>query len=84
MNEHLKVEINEKLNFKKVTCTENHYITNWDKKDIKDFTSAKVMYCPIEYSLDSFYCISDAEYEELNAKLEQALEDERNNTLTTL
>jgi hypothetical protein len=77
MNEHLKIEINEKCNFKVVTCTEGHYITDWDKKDILTFTSAKKMYCPMNYNLDNFYCITQEEYNLLNEQKRVKEEEER-------
>ena len=83
MNEHLIVEINDKLNFKKVTCKEGHHITNWDKVDILDFTSAVIMYCPLNTNLDSFYCITEEEHNALmvekELKIKEREEELRNN-----
>ena len=60
MNEHLVIETTEK--FIKVTCSEGHYITNWDKVDILQYTSAKVMYCPLNTDLSTYYCLTEEEH----------------------
>lgn len=78
MNEHLIVEVNDKLNFKKVTCKEGHYITDWDKVDILKYTSAKVMYCPMNTDLEKFYCITEDEHNELMEKQIKAAEELHN------
>ena len=81
-NEHLIVEINEKFNFKKVTCKEGHYITDWNKENILDFTSSTTMYCPMDTDLSIYYCISEEEYNKLMEQQEIAFktreEEERN------
>lgn len=82
MNEHLIVEVNETLNFKKVTCKEGHYITNWDKVDIMQYTSAKVMYCPMGTDLESYYCITEEAHNILMEEMEKKAKEEeekRNN-----
>ena len=76
MNKHLKVEVNEKYNYKKVSCTEGHRITNWDKEDIKSFTASTMMFCPMNYDLEQFYCITNEEYETLSAQHREAMEKE--------
>lgn len=78
MNEHLIVEVNDKLNFKKVTCKEGHYITDWDKVDILKYTSAKTMYCPMNTDLEKFYCITEDEHNELMEKQYKAAEELHN------
>jgi hypothetical protein len=78
MNDHLIVEINEKLNFKKVTCKEGHYITDWDREDILKYTSSKIMYCPININLDVFYCVTDEENDRLMDEQIQAIENLHN------
>lgn len=83
MNEHLTVEINETLKFKKVTCTEGHYITNWDKVDILDYTSARIMFCPLTTDLEPFYCVTEEEHlayteERRKAEEEQRIAEENN------
>lgn len=83
MNEHLNIEINDKLNFKKVTCKEGHYITNWNKEDILEYTSAVIMYCPLNTNLDSFYCLTEEEHNALmvekELKIKEREEELRNN-----
>lgn len=78
MNEHLIVEVNDKLNFKKVTCKEGHYITNWNKENVLDYTSAKTMYCPMNTDLESFYCVSEEEHNEIMEKQIKAAEELHN------
>ena len=75
MNEHLIVEINETYNFKKVSCPEGHHITNWDREDILTFTASTIMYCPLTYNLDTFYCITEEEYETLSAQHLAAMDE---------
>lgn len=79
MNEHLIVEINEKLNFKKVTCKEGHYITDWNKENILDYTSAQIMYCPINVDLEPFYCVTDEAHNILMEEQRKAVEALHNN-----
>lgn len=76
MNEHLVVENREK--FMVVTCSEGHYITNWDKEDIKLYTSAKTMYCPLNYDLSTYYCVTEEQHNEWMEKQKEALEKEYN------
>lgn len=78
MNKHLIIEVNDKLNFKKVTCKEGHYITNWNKENILDYTSAKTMYCPMNTDLDKFYCITEDEHNELMEQQIKAAEELHN------
>ena len=73
------IEVNDKLNFKKVTCKEGHYITNWDRQNILDYTSAKIMFCPISTDLEPFYCITDEEHNLLMEELEKELRERENN-----
>lgn len=82
MNEHLIVEFNEKFNFKKVTCKEGHYITNWDKADIMEYTSAKIMYCPMDTDLEGYYCVTEEEHNDIMEEVKKRaleLENERKN-----
>ena len=82
MNENFIVETNTENGFIKVECADGHYITNWNKEDIMDYTDAKVMYCPLGYDLEKFYCVTEEEHnalmEEQLAKIKQ-LEAEKNN-----
>lgn len=81
MNTHLITTVNEKLGFLEVKCKEGHYITNWDKKDVVQYNSATVMYCPMSISLDDYYCVTDEENERLIAqqieRLKEIEEEER-------
>lgn len=73
MNEHLIIEYNEKFNFNKVTCPEGHYITNWDKQDIREYTASKIMFCPTSLDLSNYYCLTEEEHNELMEKQEEEI-----------
>lgn len=63
----MNIEYNEKFNFNHIIADEGMVITDWDKNDIKDYTSGKEMYCPVTVDLNRLYEISDemdAEYRE--------------------
>ena len=90
VNEHLLVETNDEYKFLKVTCKEGHYITNWDKEDILNYNSSKIMYCPLNIDLSKYYCVTEeenAQYYEDREKAEEQIrieeekkrEKERNN-----
>lgn len=55
----MKIEYNEKYNFNHIIADEGMVITDWDKNDIKEYTSAKEMYCPANANLSLLYEISD-------------------------
>ena len=78
--ENIKIERFEDKGFVKVECMEGHYITNWDKQNILDFSDAKVMYCPLNYDLDAYYCLTDEEHNKYTEELEMTLKElEMNN-----
>lgn len=77
MNEHLLIE--EKELFLRVTCTEGHYITNWDGENILKYASAKVMYCPKTIDLSKYYCLTEEEHEANIKALEEAIKLEEEN-----
>lgn len=79
MKDNFKIIVDEAKGYIKVECTEGHYITNWDKKDIMEYTDAKVMYCPLGYNLDSFYCVSDEEHNAYIAEQEAKIIELENN-----
>lgn len=60
--EHLKIEYNEKYNFNKVTCTDGHFITNWDGVDYREYTASTVMYAPVSVNLDEYYCVTEEQH----------------------
>lgn len=86
MNEQLIIEFNEKYNFNKVTCSEGHYITKWDKIDIKDYTASTVMYCPVTVDLSAYYCVPEDEHIEYmrlhREEMEKDREEMRNKNTT--
>lgn len=67
------IEVNETYNYKKVTCREGHYITNWDKADVMKYTYAKIMYCPLDTNLEEYYCVTEEEHAALVKEMEQRL-----------
>lgn len=80
--EHLIIEVMEK--FIKVTCSEGHFITNWDKVNILEYTCAKTMYTPLNADLSTYYCLTDEEHAEYEKKqMEAIIELERLNKETT-
>ena len=74
--EHLKIEYNEKYNFNKVTCTEGHFITNWDGVDYREYTASTIMYAPVSVNLDEFYCVTEEQHKENLVKHLEAVEAE--------
>ena len=76
MNEHLIVETKEK--FLKVTCSEGHFLTDWDKENILEYHSARIMYCPLNADLSSYYCVTAEENAEYEEKQRIAIEEENN------
>lgn len=66
-----KLIYTEKPNFVEITCTEGHYITNWDKEDITEFADAKLMICPLGFDVSGYYCITEEEH---NTYLNQQIE----------
>jgi hypothetical protein len=66
-----KLIYTEKPNFVEITCTEGHYITNWDKNDIMEFADAKLMICPLGFDMTDYYCITEEEH---NTYIEQQMQ----------
>ena len=66
-----KLIYTEKPNFVEITCTEGHYITNWNKEDIMEFADAKLMICPLGFDMTDYYCITEEEH---NTCLNQQIE----------
>ena len=79
MDKHIKTEERKDKGFVKVWCDEGHYITNWDKQDIKDYTDAKIMYCPLIYDISKYYCVTDEEHTRYLAEQEAKAREEENN-----
>lgn len=72
----MKIEYNEKFNFNHITADEGMVITDWDKNDIKDYTSGKEMYCPVTVDLSLLYEISDEMDVEYKEEQEKAIKEE--------
>lgn len=58
-----------------VKCADGHYITNWDKKDIMEFSDAKIMYCPLDYDISGYYCLTEEEHNAYIAELEEKIKE---------
>lgn len=68
--------------YKEIQCLDGHYITNWNKVDILEFTDTKLMVAPIDYDINNFYCISEEEHNNLmEQQLEKLQEMEKNNNV---
>lgn len=77
VNKHLLGKTNDEYKFLKVTCKEGHYITNWDKEDILEYHSAKIMYTPLNADLSKYYCVTEEENAQYNEDREKAEEQKR-------
>lgn len=51
-------------------------LVDWDKNDIKDYVSAKEMYCPANTNLSLLYEISDEVDAEYKNEQEKAIKEE--------
>lgn len=73
MEHKLVIEKNEKYNFIKITCPEEHYITDWNEgDDILEFAFGLEYCCPATIDLTKFRCISIDECDRLQAMREEA------------
>lgn len=77
--ENIKITKYSDKGYIEVKCTEGHYITNWDKKDILEFTDSKIMYCPLNYNLDAYYCLTDEEHNAYVAEQIAKIKEMENN-----
>ena len=74
----MKVENNKKYNFKKITPDKGLVLTSWDKKEIKEYSSSTLMYCPMSFDESVLYEISIEEDEQLKEEQRKAYEAEEN------
>jgi hypothetical protein len=72
----MRIEYNEKFNFNHITAENGMVMTDWDKKDVKEYSSAKEMYCPVTVDLSAYYEISDADDAEYKEAQEKAIREE--------
>lgn len=72
----MKIEYNEKFNFNHIIADEGMAVTDWDKNDIKEYVSAKEMYCPVTVDLSLLYEISDEMDAEYREEQERAIKEE--------
>lgn len=73
----MKIEYNEKFNFKHISSEDGMVITDYtEDKDIKEYFSAKTMYCPVNVDLSVYFEISDEKDAEYKAAQEKAIEEE--------
>ena len=73
----MKVEYNERFNFNHITAEDGMVITDWNGEDIKEYSSAKEMYCPVTVDLSRYYEISEAQDAEYMEMQQKAIEDMR-------
>lgn len=79
MTENFNIIVDEAKGYIKVECVDGHYITNWNKEDIMEYTDAKVMYCPLGYDLEKFYCVTEEEHNAYLAEQEAKILEMKNN-----
>ena len=63
-----KITIRETDRFIEIYADNGYVLTNWNKDNILDYTSTKMLVCPLNYDYSGFYTISDeddAKYMEL-------------------
>ena len=71
------IELNEKYNFNKITCTENHYITSWKEgDDIKEYSSSTLIYAPTSVDTSVYRCVTEEEHNKLMELQRIAIEEE--------
>lgn len=75
MEHKINIEFNEKFNFYKLTCSEGHCMTDWNKEFIEDFTYSKIIYCPINKDHSNIYCITDEEKNRLEKEQLEFIEN---------
>lgn len=73
--ENIKITEYSDKGYFEVKCADGHYITNWDKNDILKFTDAKIMYCPLDYDISGYYCLTEEEHNEYIAQLEEKIKE---------
>lgn len=68
------IKIRETDNFKELTPTDGYVITNWDGKEIINFTYTTVIVAPKEYNLNGYYTIPVDKANELENELNNEIE----------
>lgn len=69
--------------FIEVKCADGHYISNWDKEDIMNYTAAKLMYCPLDFDINAhnYYCVTEEQHNAYlalrDAKIKEKEEERR-------
>ena len=61
------ITIRETDRFIEIVADEGYVMTDWNGDDIMDYTSTKVLICPVNYDYGTYYTITDeqdAEYVE--------------------
>lgn len=61
-------------NYKKLYCSEGHYITRYNEgDDILTFQASRLIYCPMSVDVENIYhCITDEEFERLDKLRDEA------------
>ena len=76
MEHKIVIEENKERGYKQIKCTEGHYLTNWDKNDIKEYSYCRVMFAPIDYDISGYYCVDEEEHNRLVEEQIKALEED--------
>lgn len=71
----INVENFEDKGFKKIWCSDGHYMTDWNKENIEQFTYSKIIYCPISFNHSNIYCITEEEKERLEKEQMEFIEN---------
>lgn len=71
----INVEIFEDKGFKKIWCSDGHYMTDWNKENIEQFTYSRIIYCPISLDHSNIYCITEEEKERLEKEQMEFIEN---------
>ena len=76
------IEKNDKYNFFKITCTEGHYLTTYNKgDDITLYSDSKEVYTPLTADTSKWHCVTDEEHvayiEARDKAIEERMEEER-------
>lgn len=77
MAHEILVEKVDSYNFIKLSCSEGHYITDWNEgDDIKNFFYCLVLCCPPDTDITKYRCITAEEGDRLQQMREDAEREE--------
>lgn len=77
MDSRIKIELNEKYHFNKVTVEEGYVLTTWKEDgDIKEYSSSTQLFTPVDATLDEYRVISSEEDAALLKQQEDVFKEE--------